>query len=325
MLYFAVAYYVNPVRDFESPAGHPFPAVRSDYRNEKITLLESFIEAAPDQPVTGLVLGSSRSMLLNGDRLKSSTGLRFFNFGLASARGEDFLSALRWSMTRKGQKPKMVIIGVDVASLASERAFGDSIHPLRELATGTLSTFQTVRTLVPRLAEWSYAQSVLFSMYLAVRPREPLVGFAPDGTLQYRLHDRRRQEGTFSFTSDMAGCMATCRRKIESVEHLSPAQVNYLRTAVTEARNNGAEVVVWLTGPHPQTAQFMAVDTAYKRLRAEAQQVLHEVGNLGAHTYDLHDPSAYSGDPDGWYDCNHFDNRNAVRVEQIVTQSWRKH
>ncbi|MBS1832667.1 MAG: hypothetical protein JST65_08140 [Acidobacteria bacterium] len=322
ILYLGLAYYVNPVRDFAVAAGHPFPAVRSDYRNEKLTLLDAYLEAAPRQPVGGLVLGSSRSMLLNAERLGRHTGLRFFNFGLASAKGEDTLAALRWSMGRKGQVPKLVLIGLDVESLRDARSIGDSLHPLRELATGEPSTLEYLEAIVPRMAAWSYARSVLLSIYFAVRPRQPVVGFAPDGTLQYRFLDGQRRAGTFALSADMPGCMALCRRKIEETDALSPAQVRYLKTTVQEAQGAGAKVVVWLTGPHPQTAAFMAVGTEYSQLLSGARAVLGEVAALGAETHDLHDTRSLDPAGEGWYDCNHFDNTNATRVEHVLTASW---
>lgn len=322
--YLALAYYVNPVRDFAAPASHPFPAVRSDYRNEKLALFDGFLDTAPRMPVQGLVLGSSRSMLLNGGRLRQATGLRFFNFGLASAKGEDFLAALRWATARKGQAPKLVLIGLDVESLRESRSIGDSLHPLRELATGAPSASEYLEAVVPRMLAWSYARSVLFSMYLAVRPQPAAVGFDPDGTLQYRLHDRQRREGSFSLASEMSGCMASCRQKIEETDSLSATQIAYLNRTVTEARQSGAKVVVWLTGPHPQTTAFLAAGTAYPRLLEQTRAVLRETAQLGAVTVDLHDPRSYGGDEQGWYDCNHFDNSNAIRVENMLTADWQR-
>jgi hypothetical protein len=317
--YFALASYVNPVRDFAT-SGNRFPAVRSDYRAEKIELLNEWL-ARPGGRVDGLVLGSSRSMLLNSERLRQASGLQFFNFGLASAKGEDFLAALRWTCRRQGQAPGVVIIGLDIESLRDSRASGDSIHPLRELATGTVSPFEQLRIVVPRIATWSYARDVAFSLYLGFRPRSPAVTFSADGTMQYRMHDQNRREGKFSLQAGMDVCMASARKKIEDTSLLSAVQVGYLRQTVREAVGAGAKVEVWLTGPHPRTAAFMSTSgTHYADLLGQSRALLRE---LGVPAFDFHDEAAYGGDPNAWYDCNHFDDTHAVLVEKALLKGLR--
>jgi hypothetical protein len=312
-LYGAAIYAVNPVRDFAGPAS--FPAVRSDYRSEKAALFEAFAQSGP---VDGLILGSSRSMLLNGERLRELSGghLRFFNFGLASAKAEDFLAALRFTL-RSGQRPKIVLIGVDVESLRDSRAHGDAIHPLRELATGRPDPLAGARVILERTATASYALDAARSIFLRLSPRPPAVGFGPDGTLQYRARDARRQAGTFRFDAEAAGCAANSRKKIEDTRALSGAQIRYLRLTVEESRQAGAEAVLWLTGPHPRTAEHMAAGTAYPQLLAGTWELLRRL-EPDARAVDLHDPALYGGPAGGWYDCNHFDNSHARLIERIL-------
>ncbi len=317
LVYAAAILYINPTGDFGPGAGR-FPLVRSDYRNEKIALLESFRKERGQ--VEGLVLGSSRSMLLNGARMQSSSGLRFFNFGLASAKGEDFLAALRYTVQKQGGvMPKRIIIGVDVESLRDARAHGDSIHPLRELAVGPPPLLESASTLLARTVTLSYAKDAATAVYLRAFPKPPVVQFASDGTLQYAARDARRAAGTFSLEAGMAGCMADCRAKIEKTTSLSTAQMSYLTQTVEEARRGGAIVTIWLTGPHPRTAEHMAAGTAYLELIRESKKLLEGLRPY-AKTYDLHDEASYGGGPGGWYDCNHFDNTHAERIENILLE-----
>jgi len=318
ILYGLAVFTVNPIRDF---AGGPasFPAVRSDYRSEKIALLDRYLKQGP---VDGVILGSSRSMLLNGARMGTSApgagNPRFFNFGLASAKGEDFLAALRWTARRQGgHMPRYVIIGVDVESLRDAKAHGDSIHPLRHLATGDPALTEQFRTLVSRTVTWSYARDTLFSIYLKLVPRKPAVEFREDGTMRYAARDAARDAGTFSLEASMAGCMADCRTKIESTTQLSKAQVDYLRQTVHEARDGGAEVAIWLTGPHPRTAAHMSQGTAYAELVRQSLDTIRGI-DPKARVFDFHDPSAYGGDIAAWYDCNHFDDTHARRIEHAL-------
>ena len=310
-LYFLAIYIVNPVRDFVGPS--IFPAVRSDYRNEKIALFDAFAQKGA---VDGLILGSSRSMLLNGARISALNGGRYFNFGLASAKAEDFLAALRFTL-RRGQKPKHIVIGVDVESLRDTAAHGDSIHPLREIATGKPDPLDYARAVIGRTATWSYAQDTAQAVYLRLRPRPAAVGFAADGTLQYLSRDAQRAAGTFRLDAEMSGCIANCRKKIDGTTELSKIQVRYLRQTVREARGAGADVTLWLTGPHPRTAEHMAAGTSYTHLVSQTWELLQKQGVA----VDLHDPSQYGGTADGWYDCNHFDNSHARLIEQILSRT----
>ena len=202
--------------------------------------------------------------------------------------------------------------------LRDAAASHDSIHPLRELATGSPSSFEYARTILPRVATLSYARDVAFSIYLSFRPRPSSVTFSPDGTLQYRLHDQQRHNGTFSLQNGMDVCMASARKKVETSETLSTTQVEYRRRTIEEATGSGARVEVWLTGPHPRTAAFMASGTNYSDLRRHASELLRTLKSEAVQTFDFHDEQSYGGDPRGWYDCNHFDDTHAVRIERLL-------
>jgi hypothetical protein len=318
ILYGVTVYTVNPVRDFAGGPVSAFPAVRSDYRSEKIALLDRYLKQGP---VDGVILGSSRSMLLNGTRMSSMPGAgnaRFFNFGLASAKGEDFLAALRWTARRQGgHMPRFVVIGVDVESLRDAKAHGDSIHPLRHLATGDPAITEQLRTLVSRTVTWSYARDTFFSIYLRLFPRKPAVEFLDDGTMRYAARDAARQAGVFSLEASMAGCMADCRTKIESTTRISRTQVDFLRQTVREARDGGADVAIWLTGPHPRTAAHMAQGTAYAELVRQSLDTIRAI-DPKARVFDFHNSSSYGGDTTAWYDCNHFDDTHARRIEHAL-------
>jgi hypothetical protein len=163
----------------------------------------------------------------------------------------------------------------------------------------------------------------MFSMYLGVRPRPSSVVFAADGTMQYRMHDQKRRAGSFSLQAGMDGCMASARKKVEDTPALSQTQVQYLRQAVREAVAAGATVEVWLTGPHPRTATFMASGTSYGDLLKQARSLLRELESGGVWTFDFHDEQSYGGDPQAWYDCNHFDDTHAVLVEAALWKGQR--
>ena len=93
--YGLTAYLIDPRGDF---AAERFPTVLFDARREKV---KSFAKYNEMEPVTGIILGSSRSMKLAGRRLDTATGRRWFNFSVDSARVEDYVAIYNWATNTK--------------------------------------------------------------------------------------------------------------------------------------------------------------------------------------------------------------------------------
>ena len=90
-----------------------FPVVVSRTRADKSRL---FLDFQRQQPVNGLVIGSSRSMRVAPAYLTARTGLRFFNFGVDDARAEDYLAIERW-VRAHGGVPRLAVMGLDIEAL----------------------------------------------------------------------------------------------------------------------------------------------------------------------------------------------------------------
>ena len=68
------------------------PTVTLDARRQKMDLFRAY---QAQEPVQGLILGSSRTMKLDPQVFGEATGQRFFNFTVDAARAEDYLAVYR--------------------------------------------------------------------------------------------------------------------------------------------------------------------------------------------------------------------------------------
>jgi hypothetical protein len=93
--YFALITFINPHREFY---GERFPEITPNSRGRKLKLFETYNAQAP---VTGLVLGSSRTMKIDPSYLDRWTGERFFNFGVLAGGTDDDLAIYHF-VKRKG-------------------------------------------------------------------------------------------------------------------------------------------------------------------------------------------------------------------------------
>ncbi|TWT97569.1 hypothetical protein Pla108_17210 [Botrimarina colliarenosi] len=75
----------------------------------------------------GLVMGSSRVLLLSRAQLEAVTGVGFYNAGVYYGRTEDFLALARRFETTRARAPRVLVIGLDID------AFADQIGPDSEL------------------------------------------------------------------------------------------------------------------------------------------------------------------------------------------------
>src|SRR3569623_1513769 len=107
--------YVDPYGEFGS--GH-FPSVVMDSQHEKLLLFKTF---ARNGPTDGLILGTSRSMLLRPTALAAGLGpgSRVFNFAVENGHAEDFLAIYHY-VRAEGAKPRWIVIGLDVPSLHND-------------------------------------------------------------------------------------------------------------------------------------------------------------------------------------------------------------
>jgi len=99
VLYMVAAVLVDPRGIFGLGLARP---VTWNTREAKVELFEKFNR---ERPVEGLILGSSRTMKIAPGECEARLGKRFFNFCVARAMTEDYLSIYRWARARDPASP----------------------------------------------------------------------------------------------------------------------------------------------------------------------------------------------------------------------------
>src|SRR5690348_13397725 len=108
-----------------------FPRVVMDSRRDK---MQMFRRASVGPHVSGVLLGSSRSMLLRPSVLSDALGQPVFNFAVDNAHVEDYLAIYRWT-TRQGAPLRLLIIGLDVVAMHPDDVPDHMFQRIDELKT----------------------------------------------------------------------------------------------------------------------------------------------------------------------------------------------
>jgi hypothetical protein len=313
---YAAVRLVDPYGEFHSGR---FPTVVLDSRRHKLMTFKQY----NTPPVTGLIMGSSRSMLIEPRLVDSEFGTRSFNFAVENGHTEDFLAIYRWAL-RQGAQPKLVIIGLDVVSLHDDEIPDQMFERIPELkeqvgasqAPGQWLGLEFLGSLLEakHVFTFSYLKDTLQSLRMALERQQPATGFDPDGyENRGRLH--RKPPPAQRALADISSDTAAYMKRIEGMSRTSAKRQEYLRLLVQSARARGARVVVWLTPVHPLLMQRMAAATNYPALvaiTAAFGEALRD--QYGIDFYNFHDSRRFGGTNQGWYDATHMDPDNMTRV-----------
>ena len=189
---------VNPRGEF---AAAFFPPVYLNVRMEKLGLFRGY---NAHRHVSGLILGSSRSMKIAPRALDALDGGRTFNFGLHAAQAEDLLGAFRWAV---GEAPgiRTIYLGYDPTILLR--------GPRLKLVEHTWALYSAVEgiesspwarlrsevALHKDLFTVSYVADMARSISAAVTRPEGTHFTEPDGRLEYPKWNREIAAGTYPF------------------------------------------------------------------------------------------------------------------------------
>ena len=308
-------YTVDPRRYFHSQT--LFPQVQANSRRVKVEELGRFGQTAP---ITGLILGSSRSMLLAPQEFDRRTGLRFFNAGVFSGTAEDFLSLYRHSR-RLGHHPQVIVLGLDPAAIYE----GDPTEELtanlpltaalaNEPTTGWTTFWHQLR-LYKRMLRPQAIVEVASSVAWRAQPPEPRNSFDADGLLHERKTDQAIQSGAYDFPAELERSRRQMMASLESFRGLSPRRTQWIEALLDEAAADQARVVIWLPPIHPTLRQTMA---GLPHARA-ADDLARRFTTGLAERYpiqviDLTDPATFGGNPDRWYDSIHISPHDAGKI-----------
>ena len=307
---------VDPRGDFGTGV---FPLVVRESRAEKMRLLRDFPHV---RDLQGLILGSSRSMELAPERLRARSGRRFFNFGVDSARAEDYLAIWRW-VRAQNVHPALLIVGLDIEALHDDDVPENGLLANRELQralTGRDDPWVRFRTY-KRAFTPTYITDALESLRRwAGPPHPPRYFYEADGLLRNTDIEAQRAAGTFDFTQRIPGCFAIYVARFQNMAALSPQRKRDLETLIAEQHAAGGRTIVWLTPLHPATVAHLEGRTQYRRLLTQTRQYLDELRETTpVATFDFSEPRLYGGTTTDWDDCAHTSPIESARIASALS------
>jgi hypothetical protein len=167
----------------------------------------------------------------------------------------------------------------------------------------------------------AYADDVHRSILAYLRRTPPAMFFEPDGRIDYPGWDRdvavhHDRDSAISLCSDLNISW------LSTPAILSATQQAAIEELIREARSDNVDVRIWIPPYHPE---FFARLASSPEAAANLDQVRNYVNGLqdrfGISVFDLSHESSFGGDPDNWYDCNHFRDANAHLIANKVMGS----
>jgi hypothetical protein len=304
-VFLALVTVVDPNRHF---GGHWFPNIRVAARFDKVRIFNSFRAGGP---VTGLILGSSRTMFVSPRILDPLTGKRFFNASVYNAFPEDYLAMYR-TLVKRGATPEMLLIGVDDDHLDGERPFDQEMEANYAFRSEVDDSMRGPAGFIVHRAD-QYKRSLSFimisnllsSVQVMVRHVPPTSSWAPDG--EWLIQNWK--------TADGEGNVVLLR----NMTQLSARRTEFLETLIREARARGTKILLFVTPYRPDILFMIHEDlVAWSHHQTAVTYLQSLVARYGIAVLDYTNESTFGGDPADWYDGVHYTQRNAARLTRQV-------
>ncbi len=305
-VFLSVVTIVDPNGVFE---GIWFPIIRVSARADKVRL---FPEFRAKGPVTGLVLGSSRSMILPSEELDPPTGKRFFNGAVYNGFPEDDLAMYR-SLVRDGATPRLVIVGVDDDHLDDNRPYDQEMEwNYRFRAQVDDSIRGPVGLALHRLRYYKTSLSFIMVSNLATSVSVKLHHEAP---ASYWKPDGERVVLRATPEDDGGGYV----KLLDDMTQLSTRRRDLLETLIREAQAGGAKVILFVTPYRPvRLAQIRANSIAWQHHLMAVDYLMSLRARYGIRVLDYTDEASFGGDPNDWFDGVHITRANGVRLARQI-------
>jgi len=305
--YWLVYSIIDPRRDF---FGRWFPAVVTKIRQGK---LDAFDRYNQQQPVTGILLGSSRSAVLEPAVLDKAIGGRFFNSAVFAGQAEDYLAFYRVYRT-KSPALKHVVVGIDPLALdprddrtADFAANFTLVSHLEQTQGSPVAATLHWLGLYKRTLRTEAVAEMIRSVRGLFNKTRDSVEVAPDGHVRYLERERRIKEGSYDHAASIRELVGFAMDQYRGIDKLAPERMKYLETLIEEVRRDGRTITLWIAPLHPDVmAAFRADPVVEANYRRSIGYLLGLRERFGVRVDDLTDISLYGGDPARWYDAIHY-------------------
>jgi hypothetical protein len=270
-----------------------------------------------------IILGSSRVNKFPPWCLEKLLGLPAFNFGLNSARAEDYLAVLRFAQT---QGPvRRILLGIDPEAFHNTARTEERLLASRALAPfvdrewRSRGPVQIALGAIEALKWESFVSSLRSIEFLVVGRRpEPVYEFDSTGFVRYPGVERLVRAGSYELAPQVNLSIADYRRRYEGFTELSPSRVADLAEFLRLARAAGTRVDAFIPPPHPALVAHMEQTTLLARTR-ETEALLADYAKQGLlHYVPLPTLARFGGDATLYFDGVHMMEANAVRLMGVV-------
>ncbi len=311
--YFGFIQFVDPYGD--SGAGR-FPVLVLDSRRAKLRLLHQYAEHGP---VDGIILGSSRSLLMRPEALAGGSKERVFNFAVDNAHIEDFLAIYHYALAQ-GISPKFLVIGLDVASLQSDDVHNpmfdrsDLKDYLTDVHAKPSRSFSQSVADVKDLYTKDYLKDAFKSILMKIRHQAPKTKFRSDG-YEVQYSGASVEAGEIGAGHDFTEDVKAYLERLNGMHELSVSRLSYMRQLFAEANQHNTTIVVWLTPIHTRLYQLISEQTDYAQLIAKVNsQGADWASTYRVHYKDYSDIKTFGGAETAWNDPTHMACSNMDRV-----------
>jgi hypothetical protein len=286
----------------------------------KAELLGAYLKL---RPVTGLVVGSSRTMMLDPRMLDPLLGASFFNAGVYMGKPEDFLAFYRLAGTR-GAHLKCMVIGIDDSSLNDVDSFDpdlvasypliSELEPWRKFPL--VKIFHLLRLYKDSMSSAGFRE---IRESLAGRTSGRLKHYPPqavefdslsyyqkDGALLQVRPDEFKRNSTYE---------TFLMEQLLKMTRLSPRRMADLETLLSEMKRDHVRGVIFITAYHPAFLKEIRENASAWHHHMEAVAYLESLRErFGFPVLDFTDPATFGARPDKWKDVVHFGGDESRKV-----------
>lgn len=313
-----------------------FGAVENlEVRQVKLDIMER-----AEQPPDVLVLGSSRSMMLDPQTIEQLTGQRALNAAVSGATTKDAYLYAAYAAERWPDAYPHLVVG-----LVNDVFREPDASPLDDRLQGLLGDDETMDVL-PMLEQLLQLQTTRASLLAARREvraggwevlRDPIGIPAPseedaaqllDASRpdQYRADGMQLFDPSIDLTRPLRGrvqhqmqnYLAASFPEGDEFDGVSGAGLDRFADMVRIANEHGDVPAIFITPFHPQAAEMLPAEYHQRERRMRAVLRRLQVSGLRFSFHEYDDIATFGGDPEEFYDGIHMTKANTDRLVTLL-------